>query len=47
MGHGKLSETVYYIHILPERLVKSAGVDWDTLEAMIPLLPEGVESWQK
>lgn len=47
MGHDKISETVYYIHILPERLVKSAGVDWDALEAMIPLPMEGVGSWQK
>lgn len=47
MGHGKISETVYYIHILPERLVKSAGVDWDALEAMIPLPMEGVGSWQE
>ena len=46
MGHGKISDTVYYIHILPEKIVKSAGVDWDALEAMIPLPTEGAESWQ-
>jgi len=36
MGHTNMSETVYYIHILPENLVKSAGVDWAALEAVIP-----------
>jgi len=36
MGHKELSETVYYIHILPENLVKSAGVDWTALGAILP-----------
>jgi len=27
MGHNELSDTAYYIHLLPENLVKSAGVD--------------------
>lgn len=36
MGHKELSETAYYIHILPENLVKSAGVDWDALNAVLP-----------
>jgi len=36
MGHGKLSETAYYIHILPENLVKSAGIDWEALSAVLP-----------
>ena len=31
MGHKELSATVYYIHLLPENLVKSAGIDWDSL----------------
>jgi integrase len=42
MGHEDLSETAYYIHVLPENLVKSAGVDWDSLNS---LLPE-VSIWQ-
>ena len=42
MGHEDLSETAYYIHVLPENLVKSAGVDWDSLNN---LLPE-VNVWQ-
>lgn len=36
MGHRELSETAYYIHILPENLVKSAGVDWAALNAILP-----------
>jgi integrase len=36
MGHERLSETAYYIHILPENLVKSAGVDWNALNDVLP-----------
>jgi len=36
MGHGELSATAYYIHLLPENLVKSAGVDWSALAELIP-----------
>jgi integrase len=36
MGHKELSETAYYIHILPENLVKSAGIDWSALNAVLP-----------
>ena len=36
MGHGKLSETAYYIHILPENLMKSAAIDCDVFNAMFP-----------
>jgi hypothetical protein len=36
MGHDKLSETAYYIHILPENLIKSPGIDWDALNAILP-----------
>jgi integrase len=28
MGHAKFTSTLYYIHLLPERLRKSAGIDW-------------------
>jgi integrase len=43
MGHDNINETRYYIHILPENLVKSAGVDWDTLNSVIP----EVTRWQQ
>jgi integrase len=36
MGHNTLDETAYYIHILPENLVKSPGVDWNALNAILP-----------
>jgi len=36
MGHGSLSETAYYIHILPENLIKSPAIDWDIFNAMFP-----------
>jgi integrase len=36
MGHGKLSETAYYIHILPENLIKSPAIDWNVFNAMFP-----------
>ena len=43
MGHKELSATVYYIHLLPENLVKSAGIDWNSLRQMIP----EVELWDE
>jgi integrase len=36
MGHDKISETAYYVHLLPENLVKSSGIDWSELNTMIP-----------
>jgi integrase len=36
MGHETLSETAYYVHILPENLMKSPAIDWDKLNAMLP-----------
>lgn len=36
MGHERLTETVYYVHLLPENLVKSAGIDWNQLDGVIP-----------
>jgi len=31
MGHISLAETLYYVHLLPERLKASPGIDWDML----------------
>lgn len=36
MGHSELSGTAYYIHLLPENLMKSAGVDWATFADVLP-----------
>lgn len=34
MGHVTLEETLYYVHLLPERLKNSPGIDWDTLRGI-------------
>lgn len=31
MGHVSLEETLYYVHLLPERIKSSPGIDWDML----------------
>ena len=31
MGHSELTSTLYYVHLLPENLRRSEGVDWDRL----------------
>lgn len=36
MGHFNLSATAYYVHLLPENLAKSEGIDWAALEGVIP-----------
>jgi len=36
MGHDKLSETAYYIHILPENLVNTSAINWDVFNSMMP-----------
>lgn len=36
MGHERLDDTAYYIHILPERLLSSPGVDWTRMDRIIP-----------
>jgi len=44
MGHSTLSETAHYIHLLPENLVKSAGIDWQVFDEVVPNpLAAGVE----
>ena len=36
MGHECFSETAYYIHLLPENLLSSSGVDWSIIDAVTP-----------
>lgn len=43
MGHEHISDTAYYIHVLPENLLNSKGVDWIGLDKVIP----GVAVWQR
>jgi len=46
MGHDNMSETVHYIHILPENIKKAAGIDWESFETLIPVVRQEVSSWQ-
>lgn len=34
MGHVRISQTLYYVHLLPERLRKSSGVDWSQFSSI-------------
>ena len=36
MGHKYFSSTAYYIHLLPENILKTSGIDWDEFEKLIP-----------
>lgn len=36
MGHKDIDATAYYIHLLPENLVKSAGIHWDSMGQIFP-----------
>ncbi len=36
MGHTDIRHTAYYIHLIPESLSNSPGVDWEWLDSVIP-----------
>jgi len=36
LGHDNLSATAYYVHILPEKVSRSSGIDWRSLEDVVP-----------
>lgn len=36
MGHTNFSDTIYYIHLLPEKLLRTTNIDWAKLEQLIP-----------
>lgn len=40
MGHDTLSSTLYYIHLLPEKLRSASGIDWDFLSKIYGGGPE-------
>lgn len=40
MGHKNLSETAYYVHILPENIIKSSAIDWEKFNTMFPEVTE-------
>lgn len=41
MGHAQFSSTAYYVHLLPENLLHSPGMNWEEFEELIP----EVEPW--
>ena len=43
MGHKDLAATAYYIHLLPEQLVKNAEIGWDSMNVLLPRC----ELWEK
>ena len=36
MGHETFNSTIYYVHLLPENLVRSAGIDLSKFENLLP-----------
>ena len=32
MGHVRLEETLYYVHLLPERIMSSPGIKWEMMD---------------
>jgi integrase len=36
MGHSEFKYTAYYISLIPDRLIKSSGVQWERLNALVP-----------
>ena len=36
MGHVTILSTLYYVHLLPENLLKSRSVRWEEMESIIP-----------
>lgn len=40
MGHQTLSQTAYYIHVLPESIIKCSAIDWDKFNEMFPEVAE-------
>jgi integrase len=41
MGHANFKDTAYYIHLLPENLLRCPSVDWVRLSESIPEVPDG------
>jgi len=40
MGHTHFSDTAYYIHLLPENLIRSIAIDWSRFSDLIPEVSE-------
>jgi hypothetical protein len=40
MGHENFSSTMYYVHLLPENLIRSAGIDMSAFDKLLPEVAE-------
>lgn len=40
MGHKNIAATAYYVHLLPENLLKASGVEWEKFKTIMPEVPE-------
>lgn len=36
LGHESFKATLYYFHLVPERLLKNAGIDWSGFSSIYP-----------
>lgn len=36
MGHSVFENTFYYIHMLPENIIRNAGIDWNRFDSLYP-----------
>jgi hypothetical protein len=36
MGHTTFESTYYYVHLIPERLTESGGIDLSVFENLLP-----------
>lgn len=36
MGHSSFKETFYYIHLLPENIIRNSGFDWSRFDCLYP-----------
>ena len=36
LGHESFKETLYYFHLVPERLLKNSGIDWSRFSSIYP-----------
>lgn len=39
MGHVQLHSTLYYVHLLPDRIRNNKAFDWNKFEALLPEVP--------
>jgi hypothetical protein len=36
MGHVNFADTAYYIHLLPDNIIRSSNIDWKHFNSLIP-----------